>query len=167
MNAKKIFVSEKMISQVMDDECLMVKITTYKNIHTKRSHHATFVHRSWEVNVTIFFHDFMTFVFRILILIYSMESPWLSIIAFLSPYLLSWIPPTRKSPIDILYNIDYSSSKYGWIVKWFLKVDKSKLYRRFQFQWQQEKKVRFFESLVSISFKMTISVKCPSWNIRK
>lgn len=87
-----------------------------------------------------FFHDFMTLVFRILILIYSMESPWLSIIAFLSPYLLSWIPPTRKSPIDILYNIDYSSSKYGWIVKWFLKVDKSKLYRRFQFQWQQEKK---------------------------
>lgn len=37
------------ISQAMGDEYSMVKITIYRNTHTRRLHRATFVHRFWEV----------------------------------------------------------------------------------------------------------------------
>lgn len=45
-------IPEKMISRAMvDGACSMAKITTCKSTHIKKSPRATFVHRSWEVNL--------------------------------------------------------------------------------------------------------------------
>lgn len=92
-----IFIAGKMISRAMGGELLMVKITTYKNIPIKRSHHATYVHKSWEVNICSLFYTYLLYsksnwLFSSLgLLTFEKTDPgliqlvrfWLSVLAFL------------------------------------------------------------------------------------